>query len=64
MPMGFFIEEFFNVAEQFNPIRITDEEIGIFSAVLLMCPGTMFSNLFIGIAHSADPDQTTPRGAT
>ena len=41
MPMGFFIEEFFNVAEQFNPLQLTDEEIGIFSAVLLMNPGEL-----------------------
>ena len=39
MPLGFFIEEFFTVAEQFNPLQITDEEIGIFSAILLMNPG-------------------------
>ena len=46
MPLGFFIEEFFNVAEQFNPLQLLDEEIGIFSAVLLMCPGTSFFQAF------------------
>ncbi|XP_053377081.1 uncharacterized protein LOC123529961 isoform X2 [Mercenaria mercenaria] len=38
MPMGPFIDEFFNVAIQLNPLRLTDEEIGIFSAALIMCP--------------------------
>jgi hypothetical protein len=39
MPMGPFVDEFFNVAEKMNPLRLTDEEIGIFSAALIMCPG-------------------------
>ncbi|XP_060576196.1 ecdysone-induced protein 75B-like isoform X2 [Ruditapes philippinarum] len=38
MPMGPFVDEFFNVAEKMNPLRLTDEEIGIFSAALIMCP--------------------------
>jgi len=40
MPMGMFIMEFFNVAAQLNPLKLTDEEIGLFSACLIMCPGT------------------------
>lgn len=40
MPMGPFIDEFFSVAAQMNPLGLTDEEIGIFSATLLMCQGT------------------------
>ncbi|XP_052779757.1 retinoic acid receptor gamma-like isoform X2 [Mya arenaria] len=38
MPMGMFIMEFFNVAAQMNPLKLTDEEIGLFSACLIMCP--------------------------
>lgn len=38
MPMGPFIDEFFNVAAQLNPLNLTDEETGIFSAALIMCP--------------------------
>lgn len=38
MPMGFFIKEFFNVAAQINPLSLTDVEVGIFSASLIMSP--------------------------
>lgn len=38
MPLGHFLDEFFKVAEQLNPLKLTDEELGIFSAVLIMCP--------------------------
>jgi len=38
MPMGPFIDEFFEVASQINPINLTDVELGIFSAALIMCP--------------------------
>lgn len=47
MPMGPFIDEFFNVAAQMNPLGLTDEEIGIFSATLIMCPGKNITMLFI-----------------
>lgn len=39
MPMGPFLDKFFDVAKQFNPLRLTDEEIGLFTAVLMFCPG-------------------------
>lgn len=39
MPMGFFVQEFFNVAGQVNPLNLTDSEVGILSAALIMCPG-------------------------
>ncbi|KAL4226753.1 hypothetical protein ACF0H5_014733 [Mactra antiquata] len=38
MPMGPFIDEFFEVAAQINPLKLTDREVGIFSACLIMCP--------------------------
>ncbi|XP_064604169.1 probable nuclear hormone receptor HR3 isoform X2 [Liolophura sinensis] len=38
MPMGDFFEEFFVLAELFNPLKLTDGEIGIFTALLAMCP--------------------------
>lgn len=40
MPMGPFIDEFFEVATQINPLELTDDEVGIFSAALIMCPGS------------------------
>jgi len=39
--MGFFIQEFFSVASQINPLNLTDGEVGIFSAALIMCPGKL-----------------------
>ncbi|XP_041350395.1 probable nuclear hormone receptor HR3 [Gigantopelta aegis] len=38
MPMGNFFQEFFKVASLFNPLRLTDGEIGLFTTVLIMCP--------------------------
>lgn len=39
-PMGEFLDQFFTVASKFNPLALTDEEIGLFTAVLMFCPGT------------------------
>lgn len=49
--MGPFIDEFFSVAAQMNPLGLTDEEIGIFSATLLMCQGTAITLLFLSIQN-------------
>ena len=38
MPMGSFLVEFFKVAKAFNPLQLTDGEIGIFTATLIICP--------------------------
>ncbi|KAL5013634.1 hypothetical protein ScPMuIL_007904 [Solemya velum] len=38
MPMGHFFEEFFLVSERFNPLKLTDGEIGLFIAILMICP--------------------------
>ncbi|XP_063448093.1 uncharacterized protein LOC134727640 [Mytilus trossulus] len=38
MPMGTFLVEFFKVAKAFNPLQLTDGEIGIFTATLIICP--------------------------
>ncbi|XP_025106188.1 nuclear receptor subfamily 1 group D member 2-like isoform X2 [Pomacea canaliculata] len=38
MPMGEFLDEFFFVAAQFNPLKLTDGEIGLFTSVLIICP--------------------------
>ncbi|KAK6176325.1 hypothetical protein SNE40_014629 [Patella caerulea] len=38
MPMGFLFDEFFNVSEQFNPLKLTDGEIGLFTSLLIICP--------------------------
>uniref|UniRef100_A0A0B7BFJ7 NR LBD domain-containing protein n=1 Tax=Arion vulgaris TaxID=1028688 RepID=A0A0B7BFJ7_9EUPU len=37
-PMGEFLDQFFTVASQFNPLGLTDGEIGLFTAVLMLCP--------------------------
>lgn len=47
MPMGDFFEEFFVLAELFNPLKLTDGEIGIFTALLAMCPGEILFSVFI-----------------
>lgn len=41
MPMGHFLEEFFKIASIFNPLKLTDGEIGLFSTILLICPDRM-----------------------
>ncbi|XP_036357191.1 nuclear hormone receptor family member nhr-48 isoform X2 [Octopus sinensis] len=38
MPLGNFLEEFFLMAETFNPLKLSDQEIGLFTAVLIICP--------------------------
>lgn len=38
MPLGKFLEEFFSMAETFNPLKLTDGEIGLFTSVLIICP--------------------------
>lgn len=38
MPIGPFLDEFFNVAKRFNPLCLTDGEIGLFTAILMICP--------------------------
>lgn len=38
MPMGPFLDEFFEVAQKFNPLMLSDGEIGLFTSILLICP--------------------------
>ncbi|KAK3101181.1 hypothetical protein FSP39_001572 [Pinctada imbricata] len=45
MPMGSFLDEFFAVAEKFNPLKLTDGEIGLFSSALIICPD--YDNIFM-----------------
>lgn len=45
LPMGEFMDEFFNVAEMFNPLKLTDGEIGLFTSTLIICPGTIVQYL-------------------
>ena len=50
LPMGEFMDEFFNVAEMFNPLKLTDGEIGLFTSTLIICPGTITSKiLFLAV---------------
>nr|KAG5708445.1 hypothetical protein BaRGS_026172 [Batillaria attramentaria] len=37
-PMGKFLDGFFHVGSQFNPLELTDGEIGLFTATLIFCP--------------------------
>lgn len=41
--MGPFLDEFFEVAQQMNPLLLSDGEIGLFTAVLMICPGIQLS---------------------
>ncbi|XP_021376120.1 nuclear receptor ROR-beta-like [Mizuhopecten yessoensis] len=38
MPMGSFMDEFFIVAGELNPLKLTDVETALFSTVLIICP--------------------------
>lgn len=38
LKMGEFLDEFFFVAAHFNPLKLTDGEIGLFTSVLIICP--------------------------
>jgi hypothetical protein len=40
MPMGDFFEEQFKFADVFNLLRLNDAEIGLFTGVLIVNPGT------------------------
>ncbi|XP_076447554.1 uncharacterized protein LOC143284606 isoform X2 [Babylonia areolata] len=37
-PMGQFLDEFFYVAANFNPLKLTDGEVGLFTSILIVCP--------------------------
>lgn len=41
---GFLLDSMFDFAERFNKLCLTDEELALFSAVVLMSPG-MFNLL-------------------
>ena len=38
MPMGQFLSGFFHVGAMFNPLGLTDGEIGLFTAILVFSP--------------------------
>ncbi|XP_060075003.1 nuclear receptor ROR-beta-like [Ylistrum balloti] len=38
MPMGSFMDEFFIVAGELNPLCLSDVEIALFSSILIICP--------------------------
>ncbi|XP_033745087.1 probable nuclear hormone receptor HR3 [Pecten maximus] len=38
MPMGSFMDEFFIVAGELNPMKLTDVETALFSTILIICP--------------------------
>lgn len=42
MPMGEFLDEFFFMSSQFNPLKLTDGEVGLFTSILIICPCTLF----------------------
>lgn len=49
MPLGKFLEEFFSMAETFNPLKLTDGEIGLFTSVLIICPGNNSTLTFLSL---------------
>ena len=46
-PMGEFLSEMFMIARYVNPLELTDEEMGMLGAILLICPGTVFQHIYI-----------------
>ncbi|XP_059170952.1 peroxisome proliferator-activated receptor gamma-like [Physella acuta] len=38
MPMGPLLDQLFEFAEKFNPLHLSDDEIGLFTAVVIICP--------------------------
>lgn len=45
MPMGDFFEEQFRFADVFNLLRLNDAEIGLFTGLLIVNPGTALFEL-------------------
>ena len=39
MPLGFFMSEVFDLGIQVSPLKLTDSEIALFNAILIMNPG-------------------------
>jgi hypothetical protein len=39
MPLGFFMSEVFELGIQVSPLKLTDSEIALFNAILIMNPG-------------------------
>ncbi|RUS84072.1 hypothetical protein EGW08_008184 [Elysia chlorotica] len=37
-PLGHFLNEFFDIAKELNPLCLTDGENGLFGAILMLCP--------------------------
>ncbi|XP_064632848.1 nuclear receptor subfamily 1 group D member 2-like isoform X2 [Lineus longissimus] len=38
MPIGSFFDEFFNIAAKVNPLKLTREEMGLFTGIMIMSP--------------------------
>lgn len=42
MPLGNFFEEQYHFAEMFNKLKLSDSEIGLLTAAMIVCPGKSF----------------------
>ncbi|GFR81477.1 nuclear receptor subfamily 1 DEF [Elysia marginata] len=50
-PLGHFLNEFFDIAKELNPLSLTDGENGLFGAILMLCPDRVgLEN--IGVIHT------------
>ena len=41
MPMGTFFEEQYECSDIFNKLKLTDAEIGVLAAAMIICPGSI-----------------------
>ena len=44
MPLGFFMSEVFELGIQVSPMKLTDSELALFNAILIMNPGKHYLN--------------------
>lgn len=45
MPLGNFFEEQYHFAEMFNRLKLSDPEIGLLTAAMIVCPGKSFTRM-------------------
>ncbi|XP_074645598.1 nuclear receptor subfamily 1 group D member 2-like isoform X2 [Tubulanus polymorphus] len=50
MPIGNFFDEFFNIASRVNPIKLSREEMGLFTAIMILCPDRVGLNNYKAIS--------------
>lgn len=55
MPMGDFFEQQFVFAKKFNELKLTDVEVGLLTAVMIMNPGECWQ-LLVGMGRPYEHD--------